>query len=76
MTDRESLMLAAKAAGFKEPVFEDGEWLELRYGLTVAIWDKVGDGIEGYWNPLEDDGQAFRLINRLNLLTSAHGDEA
>jgi hypothetical protein len=76
MSDRELLERAAKAYGFKEPTFEDGAWLELRYGLTVAIWDKAEDGGEGYWNPLESDGQAIRLSNRLGLLISAHVDEA
>ena len=47
MTDKELLEKAAKAAGLK---------LE---------WDKRGmawcDSVDGWWNPLTDDGDAFRL---------------
>jgi hypothetical protein len=62
--DRELLELAAKAAGFENPHWEDGPWLEARYGLKCAIWS---DSFDGYWNPLEDDGDALRLAAALNI---------
>lgn len=52
MTDRELLELAAKAVGIEVMGYgrEDGD-LRLRGGA--------------YWNPLEDDGDALRLLTRL-----------
>ena len=47
MNDRELLELAAKAAGYDGL----GSWYE------NAMWD--GEG--WHWNPLTDDGDAFRL---------------
>ena len=64
MTDRELLELAAKAAGYGPSHYEDGSWLELRYGYAVALWS---DERDGYWNPLESDGDAFRLAVKLGL---------
>lgn len=51
MTDRELLELAAKAAGY-----------ELIWGVKNGMW-----GPQGYWNPLTDDGDALRLMARLNI---------
>lgn len=64
MTDRGLLELAARAAGFGKSHYENGDWLEIRYGLTEAIWS---DEHEGYWNPLEDDGDALRLAVKLDI---------
>lgn len=47
MTDRELLELAAKAAGYD---------YRPENGVIVV------DGIPGNWNPLDDDGDAFRLM--------------
>lgn len=62
MDDRELLELAAKAAGYTVIEFQSGDFLEIRYGLTEAIWN--GDN---YWNPLTDDGDALRLAVKLEL---------
>ncbi|MGS1060583.1 hypothetical protein [Burkholderia glumae] len=62
MNDRELLELAAKAAGIIVDGFEDAPWLEIRYGYTCAI-----SCPSGYWNPLEDDGDALRLAVKLGL---------
>ena len=53
-TDRELLNLAAKA-------------VELVYHATCKDGTKcIHDG-RGYWNPIADDGDAFRLAVKLNL---------
>ena len=52
MTDRELLEDAAKAAGLKPPLPMHGP------GLT---WG------HGWWNPLTDDGDAFRLAVKLKI---------
>ena len=70
--DRELLELAAKAAGFENPHWEDGPWLEARYGLKCAIWS---DSFDGYWNPLEDDGDALRLAAALNIKQSVETEQ-
>ena len=55
MTDRELLELAAKAAGMEviHDAADRGLWIH---------------GAEDEWNPLEDDGDAFRLAVKLNLV--------
>ena len=50
MTDRELLELAAKAAGIKYTV---------KNGVLVSNGDHVSPPMP--WNPLDDDGEAFRL---------------
>jgi hypothetical protein len=69
MTDRELLELAAKAAGYHHRIYEDGEWLELRYGLKFAlfVFDPESNDHGDYWNPLEDDGDALRLAVNLGI---------
>lgn len=60
MNDRELLELAAEAAG------KSGKYVELHgggmkfYGIETSIG-------EALWNPLEDDGDAFRLAVRLGI---------
>lgn len=67
MTDRELLERAARAAGYGKGNYEDGSWLEIRYGYTVALY--LGcDEVDGYWNPLQDDGQAMRLAVVLGMM--------
>ena len=56
MNDRELLEFAAKAAGFKREDFVDGK----------SIIREV-DGQPVYWNPLTDDGDAFRLAVKVGL---------
>lgn len=55
-SDRELLELAAKAAGYD--VSSDGEG-----GLTIPL----RRGICRDWDPLNDDGDAFRLMAKLGL---------
>jgi hypothetical protein len=57
MTDKELLELAAKAAG-----------------ITLSHWDKARNtfapviGVAGeWWNPLTDDGDALRLVVKLQI---------
>ena len=52
MTDRELLKLAAKAAGVGWDEYES-EW--------------YGDGVRKDWNPLTNDGDAFRLAVTLRI---------
>ena len=62
MNDREMLEYAAKAAGI-DGVWQDWDGMDIRYGFSQSIYSKD----EGYWNPLDDDGDAFRLAVKLNL---------
>lgn len=75
MTDKELLELAAKASGIKDPLVQDfvGTCLDIRYGLSKAVWDEE----EGeYWNPLEDDADAFRLMVKLGMDLTLSGKKA
>lgn len=74
MTDREMLELAAKAAAYGPSHYEDGSWLEVRYGYTAALFFKSGH--DDYWNALESSIDAFRLAVDLGLLVGAHDDES
>ena len=65
-TDVELLMAAAKAAGI------EAEW---HHGCGDALHLTAPDATAIYWNPLRDDGQAFRLANAL-LLTVYHAELA
>lgn len=57
MIDQEQLKLAAKAAGiYQEPVFYPNEGV-------ISFGDKCTE-----WDPLNDDGDAFRLAVKLRLL--------
>lgn len=56
MTDQELIEKAAKAAGYETR--SDGEG-----GLTLT----VRPGVCRPWNPLEDDGDAFRLACSLKM---------
>ena len=71
--DRELLELAAKAAGLDDAEWQDMEgWGEVRHGFSHAMWSKTLNEAcgTGYWNPLIDDGDAFRLAVKLNLAIS------
>ena len=57
-TDIELLQAAAQAAGIK------AEW---HHGCGDALHLTAPDATAIYWNPLRDDGQAFRLANALRL---------
>lgn len=57
-TDRELLELAAKAAGL-------GVKWEQAHG---CFWIEMGQGLPiNHWNPLADDGDAFRLMVMLGI---------
>ncbi len=66
--DRELLELAAKAGGIT------GEWCEFTIADTGKVITGIGDpcSFRAYgdrlWNPLDDDGDAFRLGVRLGLM--------
>lgn len=57
-TDKELLELAAKAAGYSIKAHEDG----------TLYSDCRCAGYWGVWNPLTDDGDAFRLASQLYLI--------
>jgi hypothetical protein len=61
MDDRELLELAAKAAGIVVQWKEDGRSFQVVRGLPFT------------WNPLGDDGDAFRLAVKLKLIIGSHG---
>lgn len=67
--DRELLELAAKATGLLVEYrgFGAGEAV-----LSRLVYDNKHNGITAYkpWNPLEDDGDAFRLAVNLDLIGS------
>jgi hypothetical protein len=66
-TDRNLLELAAKAAGL---VIVDKE---LR-GFDRFLVQRMSDGLFSRWNPLTDDGDAFRLAAMLGMETY-HADD-
>jgi hypothetical protein len=63
MNDKELLKFAAKAAGMYPQGFqlddEEQIFYEKKRGISLA-W-----GV-GWWNPLTDDGDALRLVVKLN----------
>jgi hypothetical protein len=64
MTDKELLELSAKAAGFIETAS-----VQNGYGfIALCVMDEDGDWTGKDWNPLTDDGDAFRLAVKLNML--------
>ncbi len=70
MTDRELLELAARAAGvelvWETMAFTHDDGKEDSIDAPYAIGDSP-DVAPWYWNPLEDDGEAFRLAVKLGL---------
>jgi len=70
-SDRELLVLAARAFGFGVECSRGPIWTESEYpkksGKNGALWNgKGGWGDEAeLWNPLTDDGDALRLAVRL-----------
>jgi hypothetical protein len=56
LTYRELLELAAMAAG-----------LSFNPGVGGGLWASAGAGLMREWNPLTDDGDAFRLAVKLGL---------
>lgn len=75
MNDRELLELAAKAAGLdvEFPDADTADWLVCNdFANASDQWlicnslDEEGDVI-GWWNPLKNDGDAFRLATKLRI---------
>lgn len=64
MTDRELLEPAAKAAGMLAGTSQFDWNVE-----AACFWrhEPDQDGISGPWNPLQDDGDAFRLATKLKM---------
>lgn len=63
---REMLEMAAKAAGYAVQFID---------GSDVGRWKPSARSERIFWNPLADDGDAFRLATRL-LLTIYHAEMA
>lgn len=67
MTDKEMLELAAKAAGI--------EWQHYDMGRGLRLADIPGTMvIPYYWNPLKNDGDAFGLAVKCNLVVIIDGN--
>lgn len=66
MTDRELLELAARAAGLASIDFLAGDGF-------ANVYD--ADGRHSAWNPLDDDGDALRLLVKLRLDISSEHDQ-
>lgn len=71
---KEKLLLAAKAAGFWRYEYQSWPGMEVRYGYAEALWvipDEPEAGDEHpngfYWNPLEDNEDAFLLLAQAKL---------
>lgn len=68
-TDRELLELAAKAVGIEydveasKPHSISGAW----FGLWLVIRGEPNEFTRRRWNPLTDDGDAFRLAVQLGM---------
>jgi len=66
MTDREMLELAAKAAGIDW--IKNCVWIENGFYSPLAKHERIA------WNPLTDDGDAFRLAVKLKIGTHPKED--
>ena len=67
MTDKELLELAAKAAGIDRGAD--------RLDCGILVTEKTGRRSLPKWNPLESDGDAFRLAVQLGLMIVVWRDE-
>ncbi len=66
MNDREMLEYAAKAAGYYMRSEQDG---------SITVWTDGGSDVPN-WNPLNDDGDAFRLAVKLEMFVDFHTGQA
>lgn len=72
MDSREMMELAAKAAGLY--VCVDPEYLGLKE-WGVDLWVKEDKfGTYTAWNPIDDDGDAFRLVMALDMTVNCNRD--
>ncbi|QDX29525.1 hypothetical protein [Dickeya poaceiphila] len=79
MTDRELLELAAKAAGMGPLDFDyaEREGHGLYFGPRLpAPKNKIMAAMHSYWNPLTNDGDAFRLAVELRMRVSITTESA
>jgi len=72
-SDRELLELAARAAGYSFKWFKVKQWKKMtirigQYSSCTGTIEVYGHDHSKPWNPLADDGDAFRLAVNLNLL--------
>ena len=68
MSDRELLEFAAKAAGIHVPTKKDYPWAYIDESGIFRDISCAGDGTRmSRWNPLTDDGDALRLMVKLDL---------
>jgi hypothetical protein len=68
MTDQELLELAAKAAGYARIDF-----LSFEFDNRANVYDERDR--HDNWNPLIDDGDAFKLAVKLNMSVSVDGEK-
>jgi len=75
-TDRELLELAAKAAEMTSWRWNEYSSCLCHYNEKMSTWyyDDYGDRIE--WNPLADDGDAFRLAVTLQIILGKYDEYA
>lgn len=77
-TDRELLELAARAAGIEydpeksKPHPVSGAW----HGLWLVYRREPSEYDRRYWHPLTDDGDALRLMTKLNLHVTSSSTDA
>lgn len=67
MTDKELLELAAKAAGYDISHPMNAERQEMIPPVMGFVTYLDGELQSTLWNPLDDDGQALRLVVKLEL---------
>lgn len=74
MNDRELLEMAAKAAGIEHVNYDGVDYDGVDYdgGAGLVIVGEHGQHLHG-WNPLKDDGDAFRLAMELEMTLCTHG---
>ena len=66
MTDQELIEFAAKAVGIKGTWQRDTNFIQERYQFEIPYSNQnMMTGV--VWNPLNDDGDAFRLAAKLGI---------
>jgi len=73
MTDRELLLLAAKAAGYDISHKMNTERHELSVPIDDLWAEHNGTLVSTGWNPLKDDGHALRLAVKLDMNIDIQG---
>ena len=78
-SDRELLELAAKAAGYSFKWFKVKQWKKMKsrigpYRYCNGTIEVYGHHHSKPWNPLADDGDAFRLAVNLGMTIITNGD--